>query len=451
VVYVASASHGDNGPYHGWILGYSAANLGLVAAFNTTPNGSDGGVWMSGGKINVGANGNLYLTTGNGTFETTTVNGRPSLNDYGDAVLELAVDPSSSSAKQNGNGWGLKVVDYFVPFNQATLNAKDLDFGSSPALILPPSVGSASHQNLIFTGGKEGRDYLLDQNNLGKFNATADAVVQSKAGLGSIYSPPAYFNGKIYVAPNGGSPETFNVGNAFFAPFHSSVASENVGFPGATVSISGNGNTNDIAWIVDLADNQLQAFSANGFNQELFAGSLGASANKFTPPTIADGEVFVGTQSSLVIFGLGGSAPKQPIANGKYVLTDSYDNQVLDDYEFSKTAGSIIDQWTANGGTNQQWNFTYQGLGFYTITNAYSGLFLGDPGSSTKRGTDLEQLSADGGADELWSLTANDGGYIIQNDASGLVIDDIAHSTTMGNVQDLWTDSNYQWQIWDFS
>ena len=48
VVYVSFASQGDIGPYHGWIVGYDANTLQLVSAFNDTPNGSQGGIWMAG-------------------------------------------------------------------------------------------------------------------------------------------------------------------------------------------------------------------------------------------------------------------------------------------------------------------------------------------------------------------------------------------------------------------
>ena len=49
IVYVASASYGDNGPYHGWLIGYDATTLGQTSAFIVAPDYGQGGIWMSGG------------------------------------------------------------------------------------------------------------------------------------------------------------------------------------------------------------------------------------------------------------------------------------------------------------------------------------------------------------------------------------------------------------------
>ena len=132
-IYFASASHGDNGPYHGWVLGYDAQTLALKAAFNTTPNGGEGGIWQAGGQVASDAAGNLYIETGNGTFGDGTSNanqlladGRPIGGDYGDSFIKLAVDPTTSPTDQNSNGWGLKVADYFTPYNQLALSNADL-------------------------------------------------------------------------------------------------------------------------------------------------------------------------------------------------------------------------------------------------------------------------------------------------------------------------------------
>ena len=60
-VVIGWASHCDTGPFHGWILSYNAATLVQEGVFNTTPNGSEGGVWMSGDGIAADADGRLFL------------------------------------------------------------------------------------------------------------------------------------------------------------------------------------------------------------------------------------------------------------------------------------------------------------------------------------------------------------------------------------------------------
>src|SRR6185369_11608153 len=138
-LYLAFASHGDNGPFYGWLLGYRASELALTTAWVAGPTytGIDGnrpdftsqsGIWTSGAKIAADADGNLYFTTGNGAFNGDAsnfdANGFPIDHNYADCLLKLAPDPMHADfAHQNGNGYGLRVADYFCPSNQKILNA----------------------------------------------------------------------------------------------------------------------------------------------------------------------------------------------------------------------------------------------------------------------------------------------------------------------------------------
>jgi hypothetical protein len=321
MVYLAFASHGDIGPYHGWVLGYSTQNLSLAAAFNDTPNGSDGGIWQSGGRIAADPQGFLYVETGNGTFDTTLdANGFPASGDYGDSFLKLAVDPNSSPTNQNSNGWGLKVVDYFTPQNQAQLNAGDVDLGSGGPLVLPDAAGSTNHPQLLLGAGKQGAIYLLDRNHLGGFDPNADHVVQElPAGtINASFDTPAYYNGLLYYVAPGDVAKAFALTNGALSPRPVSQSQDAYGYPGSTPSISANGSTGGVVWDLDLGSGQLRAYAASDYGTELYTSDQAAgnrdqlgSVVKFTLPLVANGMVYVGTSNSVVFYGLIGNLAQQ--------------------------------------------------------------------------------------------------------------------------------------------
>src|SRR5262249_17903310 len=123
--------------------------------------------------------------------------------DYGDSFVKLAVDLTTSATNQNINGWGLKVVDYFTPFNQQGLNNGDTDLGSGGPLLLPDSADFVAmngvHHHLLGGAGKEGRIYVIDRGNIGHFDPNTDHVLLEKvSAINASFDTPAFFNGTFY-------------------------------------------------------------------------------------------------------------------------------------------------------------------------------------------------------------------------------------------------------------
>ncbi|HWY30909.1 MAG TPA: hypothetical protein VNX46_09155, partial [Candidatus Acidoferrum sp.] len=163
-VFIPFSGHFDYPPYHGWVFAYNAYTLAQTGIFNANPNGSDGGFWQSGCGPAADSTGNIYLETGNGNWDSTNSN-------YGNSVLKLSTTN------------GLTLVDYFTPYNQLELNLADIDVGSAGEIIVPDSAGSVAHPHLLLAGSKAGTIYLLDRDNMGHFNPTADSqIVQSVSG-----------------------------------------------------------------------------------------------------------------------------------------------------------------------------------------------------------------------------------------------------------------------------
>ena len=302
VVYVAFASYDDLTPFHGWLFGYNAHTLKQTTVLNVTPNGGEAGIWMSGDGPAADAAGRIYLSTGNGTFS-------PATGNYGDTVLKLV--PTAR---------GLQVADYFTPYNQKSLNAGDEDLGSGGVMLLPNQPGRLPH--LMVAAGKQGTLYLINRDNMGHFNSGRNMVVQTiPRAMTQAFDTPAYFNGTIYCA-GAGFPTSFTTpGNDSLRAFTISggkikttpkVSPINLGYPGATPSISANGTSNGIVWLVQAFGSSatLRAYDASDITHELYdsnqAGTrdLCGPAVKFAVPTVANGKVYVGGAGTLTLYGL---------------------------------------------------------------------------------------------------------------------------------------------------
>jgi hypothetical protein len=307
IVYTSWSSHCDIRPYTGWIMGYDESTLVQVSMLNITPNGSDGSNWASGAGPATDTNGNIYFLVANGTFDTTLDgNGFPIQGDYGNAFIKLSTGSS-----------GLKVADYFNMFNTTDESSGDVDLGSGGALVLPDMTDARGMTRRLAVGaGKDTNIYLVDRDNMGKFNLTTNAIYQElPAALGGQeFGAPAYFNGSTYYGAVGDSIRAFQFSTARLSTTPSSTTNNVFGFPGATPSISAHGAGNGIVWAAENTDPAvLHAYDATDLSRELYSSNQAGgrdqfgTGNKFIAPTIVNGKVYVGTANGVGVFGLLGS------------------------------------------------------------------------------------------------------------------------------------------------
>ncbi len=262
VVYTAWASHCDNRPYTGWIIGYKASTLAQVSILNVTPNGSEGAIWGAGAGLAADSSGNIFFLDANGFFDTTlNSSGFPNSGDYGNAFLKLSTSG------------GLAVADYFEMDNQLEENGTDTDLGSGGALVLPDLIDSSGTVwHLAVGAGKDTNLYLVNRDSMGKYNLNSNNIYQEIAGAlpGGIWSMPAYFNGEIYYGSVSTPIYAFQFSNAKLLAGPVSQTTTNFEYPGATPSISANGNANGIVWAAENATPAiLHAYNATNL-QELY-------------------------------------------------------------------------------------------------------------------------------------------------------------------------------------
>jgi hypothetical protein len=299
VVYTAWASHCDFEPYTGWIMGFDEHTLAQTSVLNVTPNGSEGAIWMGGGGLAADASNNIYFLDANGSFDTTlTPSGFPTNGDYGNAFIKLSTTSNV-----------LAVADYFNMSNTVSESEEDEDFGSGGVMLLPDMIDAQGNIRQLAVGaGKDLTIYLVDRNNMGKFNPNTNLNYQCITGVFAfgqgVRSTPAYFNGTLYYNSVGDSLKAFQFQNAQLSGVFKQTGNT-FGYPSATPCISANGTLNGIVWAASNQGNaSLTAYNPTNLARLFGASAGGASGNKFSVPTIASARAYLGTTTGVAVFGV---------------------------------------------------------------------------------------------------------------------------------------------------
>jgi hypothetical protein len=295
-VYVAFGSHGDAGPWHGWMVSYNASDLSKQSAlFMASPNGWGGSIWQSGSGLAADGTGSVYVISGNGSYDGKT--------EFSESILKFNGDLSLS-------GWA-------TPPNWSMLAQNDYDLSAGPALI--PGTHS------IVAGDKYGQLYFIDGDALAPFASGQSGNAQIIQGVqwGGIFNFALWRVGNttnVYVQQQGSTVKAYQiVGGGLSATPVGETAPTGAAIPYVGMAISANGSKAGTGILWETTGNRsdpklpatLHAFDAGSLTDEIWNSNMTGGADsvgmfaKFANPTVANGKVFVPTWSgTLTVYGL---------------------------------------------------------------------------------------------------------------------------------------------------
>jgi hypothetical protein len=316
-VYVAFGAHQDTPGFHGWLFRFTANDPSeeSMKVVCMTKNGKEAGIWQAGGGPAADASGNVYVITGNGSYD-------PSNEEYGMAFVRFTKDldsPVTLSPSRPLFG------------SRGFLNLLDADLGSSGPVLVSDS--------LIVGGGKPGRMYLVESSSTA-LKQLDDPQITKKLGwpfflpIGfyHIHGVPVAWHAsdktRVFVWPektpilalsvdtSAGQPRlsacpkgTSSCRSSVMAPPHS--------MPGGMLSLSvdGTDDSTAILWasrplhddaFLDDVPGVLYAFDPKNLVTPIWSNEGDAYLfAKYAPPTVANGHVYLPTFSGRVdVYGL---------------------------------------------------------------------------------------------------------------------------------------------------
>ncbi len=303
-IYTTWTSHCDSGAYTAWVLGYDASNLQQTSVLNLTPNGGQGGIWMGGSGLAATPT-KIILMDGNGTFDSSLDSkGFPSNKDFGNAFIRLGLSDSGQ----------LQVMDYYATDTTVEQSDADTDLGSGGVIILPEVYDSSGNWHHLAVGaGKDTNIYVVDRTDMGKYHPNGGKIYQVLSGAlpHGEFGAPAYFDNKLYFGGVSDNLKAFKISSAKLVSAPASLSANTFGYPGTTPVISSNGIKNGIAWAIShTSPAVLYAFDAEDLSQELYDSNQSdtrdqfGAVDHFISPLVANGRVYVPTQTGIAVFGL---------------------------------------------------------------------------------------------------------------------------------------------------
>jgi hypothetical protein len=326
-ILVAWASFSDWGVYHGWLMAFDPKTLALQAVFTPTPqfqavdaangpadHGGGGGFWQAGAAPAVDAQGNIYINAADGSFNADLGG-----NNYGNTMLKLKLS--------NGS---FQIEDWFTPYDDACTDLNDLEFGSAGVALLPTDFTNGA--KLAVAMSKEGRLFLVDTANLGKFSSSGDTQIKQEIIVGQqtcsstttgaaadgpawnrLYGNASYWNGNVYLGASNLPLQQYQFQNGLLSPAPLATSPTAYGYRGGNSVVSANGSQNGIVWVYEkqvTGTGVLHAYDANYVSTELWNSTMNATRDAlgegigFMTPVIADGRVIVAYDARVGIFGL---------------------------------------------------------------------------------------------------------------------------------------------------
>lgn len=450
-------------PYYGWIMSYDAQTLKQTGVWTTTTTVYGGGIWASGRAPAVIDNAtgtqDLILFTGNAI---KTSDGFDGVGNFAESMLRLRVDPHNPEN-------ALSLVDWFTPDNWKKLDKLDLDLGGSGPVILPGS-------GYIVGGGKEGIMYVVDPNNMGKLQTGNPALIQSFRAVPSLHimgggvvwdGTPSGHPLKLYNWGESDKLKAFTFSKGKFDLNLTQSSKEYIGgHPGGILTLSSNGSKpgTGIVWasgsnkdnaISSVKQGILRAYNAEDITQLLWSSRMNPGDDalafaKFTPPTVANGKVYLATFSNKVLaYGL---LPKKRPRQVFVALQSRLGNKQLEVDKATRFPGSHLGMGDPSDWARQRWELGILPNGDRVFKSAISNLLIDDGLSARENQATTRLWPKRRGLESVaqsWQILPSVSGYVhVVSRSTGRALTVVENGNTHGAIVETRTQDGKPGQDW---